>query len=114
MSGTLNQNEVCPQGPREIRHVYGTNDTVMDFPFGRGGDTTYPVNLWREQFGCGQGKDAGEWSVVDFLKFQRTTWDNCNDGHKVTLGVHSGGHFIPHGWIGRQLDELLERTPTYP
>ena len=86
----------------------------MNFPFGRNKDTTYPVKLWRDKFGCGVGEDKGEWNVVDFLTFQGTTWDTCEDGHKVTLDIHSGGHFIPHGWIGRQLDELLDRTPTYP
>jgi polyhydroxybutyrate depolymerase len=114
VSGTLNQDVICPEGPREVRHVHGTNDTVMDFPFGRGGDTTYPVKLWRDKFGCGKGQGQGKWNAVDFLSFDRTTWDTCNDGHKVTLDVHAGGHFIPHGWIARQLDELLGRTPTYP
>lgn len=114
VSGTLNQDAICPEGPREVRHVHGTNDTVMDFPFGRGGDTTYPVKLWRDKFGCGKGQGQGKWNAVDFLSFDRTTWDTCNDGHKVTLDVHAGGHFIPHGWIARQLDELLGRTPTYP
>jgi polyhydroxybutyrate depolymerase len=114
VSGTLNQTESCPQAPREIRHVHGTNDTVMDFPFGRGGDTTYPVSLWREKFNCGQGHDDGPWNAVDFLTFQRTIWDNCDDDHTVTLDIHPGGHFIPHGWIGRQLDELLGLPNSYP
>jgi len=114
VSGTLNQNEDCPQAPREIRHVHGTNDTVMDFPMGPGGDTTYPVFLWREKFGCGEGRDEGPWQAVSFLTFQRTVWEDCASGAKVTLDVHPGGHFIPHGWIARQLDELLGLEPSYP
>lgn len=114
VSGTLDQTETCPQAPREIRHVHGTRDTVMDFPMGPGGDTTYPVALWREKFGCGAGRDAGQWQAVSFLTFQRTVWDDCASGAKVTLDVHPGGHFIPHGWIARQLDELLGLEPSYP
>jgi len=33
---------------------------------------------------------------------------------QVTLDVHNGGHFIPHGWIARQLGEHLGLKPTYP
>ncbi len=78
VAGSIDQNETCPEAPREVRHVHGLADTVMDFPLGPGGDTLYP--------------DAGQ----------------------VTLDLHPGGHFIPHGWIGRQLDELLGLTPSYP
>lgn len=114
ISGTISQTENCPQAPREVRHVHGTNDTVMDFPFGPNGDTTHPVKLWRDAFGCGAGEAQDPYNVVDFLTFERTTWKNCTSGRKVTLDTHPGGHFIPHGWIGRQLDELLDRSPTYP
>ena len=102
ISGSLRREVQCPQAPREVRHVHGTNDTVMDFP------------LWRDKFDCGVGQDAGAWNVVDFLTFQRTTWEDCGSGQNVTLDIRPGGHFIPHGWIGRQLDELLGRAPTYP
>ncbi len=114
VSGTLRQSEQCPQGPREVRHVHGLADTVMDFPMGPGEDTTYPVALWREKYGCAEGENAGDWQAVDFLTFQRTIWASCSGGGSVTLDVHPGGHFIPHGWIARQLDELLGRMPTYP
>lgn len=114
ISGSLRQDVQCPQAPRDVHHVHGTDDTVMDFPFGQCWDTTYPVKLWRDKFDCGVGQDAGAWSVVDFLTFQRTTWEDCGSGQNVTLDIHPGGHFIPHGWIGRQLDELLGRAPTYP
>ncbi len=112
ISGTLPQDTDCPQAPREVRHVHGLDDGVIDFPMGPGGDTTYPVALWRARMGCGDGRAAGTWSVVDFLTLTRTEWD-CAQG-RVNLDVHPGGHFIPHGWIGRQLDELLGRPPTYP
>jgi len=114
ISGSLDQDVECPQAPRKMRDVHGTNDTVMGFPFGTGGDTTYPVKLWRDKFDCGVGQDAGAWNVVGSLTFQRTTWEDCGSGQNVALDIQPGGHFIPHVWIGRQLDELLGRAPTYP
>ncbi|WP_085806951.1 alpha/beta hydrolase family esterase [Roseovarius albus] len=113
VAGTLDQYVQCPQAPAEVRHVHGTSDTVMDFPFGPNGDTTYPVALWRSKFHCGPGTDRGDWSITKHDTFTRTTWDSCAKG-KVTLDVHSRGHFIPRGWIARQLDELLELKPSYP
>ncbi|AXI44964.1 polyhydroxybutyrate depolymerase [Sulfitobacter sp. SK012] len=114
ISGTLQQSEECAEGPRTIRHVHGLDDTVMGFPMGPGGDTTNPVALWRRQFDCGTGAKLPDWNAREFLTFQRTQWDNCADGHSVTLDIHSGGHFIPHGWIGWQLDQLMGRAPQYP
>ncbi|MFT4915073.1 MAG: polyhydroxybutyrate depolymerase, partial [Yoonia sp.] len=36
------------------------------------------------------------------------------DEVQVTLDIHPGGQLIPRGLIGRQLDDLLGWTPTYP
>jgi len=112
IGGTLRQDEVCPEAPAQVRHVHGLGDTVMDFPMGPGGDTTYPVQLWRDIYGCAGGIDLGDWQARSFLIFTRTQW-GC-DGGKVTLDIHPGGHFIPHGWIARQLDEMLGLPPSYP
>ncbi len=113
VSGTLDQDETCPEAPREVRHVHGTSDTVMDFPFGPEGDTTYPVKLWRDKMGCNLGTSAGVWQITKDDLFTRTTWEDCTSG-RVVLDVHSRGHFIPKGWIARQLDELSGRAPSYP
>lgn len=112
IAGTLEQWETCPEAPAEVRHVHGLDDTVMKFPMGPGGDTTYPVYLWRKLLGCGDGIAEGPWQQRAFLTLERTTWD-CTGG-RVTLDLHPGGHFIPHGWIARQLDELLGLPPSYP
>lgn len=109
VAGTLRQSESCPQAPAEVRHVHGLSDTVMDFPMGPGGDTTFPVALWRDKFGCGQGAAVGPWAATARDTFDRTTWD-CDDG-RVSLDLHARGHFIPRGWIARQLDELLGLEP---
>ncbi|MBO9407677.1 polyhydroxybutyrate depolymerase [Shimia sp. R9_1] len=113
IAGSVDQDETCPEAPAEVRHVHGLADTVMDFPMGPGGDVTYPVALWRRELGCTTpGEDQGDWQARSFLTLSRTAWD-CADG-PVTLDLHPGGHFIPHGWIGRQLDELLGLAPSYP
>lgn len=112
VAGTLRQSESCPEAPAEVRHVHGLADNVMDFPAGPGGDTTYPVALWRTHFGCGDPAAEGPWNARDFLTFQRTTW--ACDGGRISLDLHPSGHFIPHGWIARQLDELLELPNSYP
>lgn len=112
VAGSIDQAESCPEAPPVVRHVHGLDDTVMNFPMGPGGDTTYPVALWRAKLDCDRGQAAGDWSVRPFLTLSRTNWD-CGQGD-VMLDLHPGGHFVPHGWIGRQLDELLGLTPSYP
>lgn len=108
VAGTLRQDEDCATAPAIVRHVHGLSDRVMDFPMGPGGDTLYPVSLWRDRLACaGPGAAAGDWSVTPGDTFSRTTWTACSQGAEVTLDLHPRGHFIPVGWIARQLDELL-------
>ena len=114
VAGSIRQDETCPEAPRQVRHVHGTSDTVMRFPLGPGGDTTYPVSLWRERLNGGTGQNAGIWKAVEWLEMNRTTWSDCANGASVTLDIHDSGHFIPHGWIGWQLDQLMGRIPAYP
>lgn len=106
VSGTLDQDETCKSAPSEVRHVHGTSDTVMDFPFGPDGDTTYPVALWRSRLGCSDITETSEYSTTQRDRFMRSVWGDCAQG-SVVLDVHSRGHFIPRGWFARQLDELL-------
>ncbi|WP_370399968.1 alpha/beta hydrolase family esterase [Sulfitobacter sp. JB4-11] len=114
ISGTLRQTENCPQQPGEVRHVHGLADNVLDFPFGADRDTGNAVALWRALFRCADSTETTEWNARDFLTFSRTSWTECADGTAVILDTHPGGHFIPHGWIGWQLDQLMGRTPQYP
>lgn len=106
VSGTLDQSESCDTAPREIRHVHGTMDNVMDFPFGPDDDTTYPVALWRDKLGCTELTGSEQYSTTEKDHFERSIWDDCDAG-KVVLDVHARGHFIPRGWFARQLDDLL-------
>ena len=113
ISGTIRQTEPCPTAPAEVRHVHGVKDNVMRFPSGDNGSLFYPVRLWRDVYDCDQALDKGTWQAVSFLTLQRTEWEDCSSG-RVSLDVHPGGHFIPHGWIARHLDELLGNDPIYP
>jgi len=112
VSGTIDQRENCPEAPAEVRHVHGLTDNVMDYPFGPDGDRLYPVALWRNAFDCADASEPEPYFIRSFLTFDRYTWD-C-DGGRVTFDQHGGGHFIPHGWFGRQLDEVLGLDPSYP
>ena len=107
VSGTLPQDETCQEAPDEVYQVFGLGDGVLPFPMGPGGDQTYPVALWREKLGCGDGTDEGAWNARPFLTFQRTSWE-CELG-RVVLDVHPGGHFIPHDWIPLQVEDVLGR-----
>lgn len=115
ISGIVDRSDTCAEAPGEVRHVHGMDDTVLDFPFGPGRDTAHAVRLWRDVLGCSDATAAPvAWNAVDFLTFTRTAWTDCAGGTRVILDVHPGGHFIPHGWIARQLDEVLGLPPTYP
>ncbi|MEM8655532.1 MAG: polyhydroxybutyrate depolymerase [Pseudomonadota bacterium] len=115
ISGTIGQSETCAQAPKEARHVHGLKDNVLDFPFGPNEETDYPVFLWRDRLACtDDATQVGDWSAVDFLTLTRTEWRDCANGTLVALDIHPGGHFIPHGWIARQLDELMGRDPVFP
>jgi len=107
VSGTLDQRETCETMPAEVRHTHGLRDTVLDYPFGPGGDELYPVALWRRTFDCAEPSATDSYSTTEQDHFSRTIWEGCATG-KVVLDQHPRGHFIPRGWFARQLDELLE------
>lgn len=113
VSGTLPQDTECEGRPREVRHVHGLTDTVLNFPMGQGGDETYAVALWRSAFGCGSEPLRFKWGNVPPLQHSRRVW-SCAQGHEVILDVHPSGHFIPKGWFARQLDEVMGRAPRLP
>lgn len=107
ISGTLyDQQEDCATAVA-IRHVHGTADTVMDYPYGPGGGLSGPVALWLRENKCAGEPASSAWQAVKILPFQRLRWIGCESGRPVTLDVHRRGHFIPRFWIARQLDEML-------
>ncbi len=113
ISGVLDQDENCETAPGQVRQVYGLNDPVLEFPYGPDGETGNVVRLWRGVYGCGEGRELGPWQAVKWLILERVVWEDCPGG-RVSLDLHPGGHFIPHGWVARQLDELLGFPPSYP
>jgi len=112
ISATLANLGDCVDGPDEFREVYGIQDTVLHFPMGPGDDTTWPVKFWRDHFGCSDVGVSSTYNITGERAYDRTHW-TCDD-QSVTFDLHQGGHLIPRGWIGQQLDELLGRTPTFP
>ncbi len=107
ISGTLDQDEDCPTAPKEVRHVHGLADNVLDFPIGPGGARDYPVALWRNRFNCNDTTERSTYAPRSWLPLERTVWSACANDHRVTLDIHKGGHLIPRGWVAHQLDELL-------
>ena len=110
ISGTLyDQGEECSDGPVALHHVHGIKDTVMDYPYGPEGEITGPVELWRRINGCAQEPDRKHiWQTeAHKRKLTHYGWSTCSSGKQVTLDVHNGGHFIAHGWLKKQLQELL-------
>ncbi len=114
MSGTIKQSSICPNPPRQVRHVHGLKDIWMSLPRGPGHDATNAVALWRKIFRCGKGRLDGTLNLVPGVNFAHFVWDKCSQGRSVTLDVHTGGHFIPTGWLGLQLDDLMPKTVRNP
>jgi polyhydroxybutyrate depolymerase len=108
ISGSIpDQTERCGF-PVNVRHVHGTSDTVMEYPFGPGRRVNGAVALWRRENGCSGEPDTSEtWQAVKILQFQRLRWTTCSSGKSIVLDVHKRGHFIPRFWIERQLTDLL-------
>ena len=108
VSGSIpDQDEQC-EGPVNIRHVHGTSDTVMDYPFGARGEIEGAVQLWRSINNCDiESVEKHSWQAVKILPFTRLKWNKCQSGKTVILDVHKRGHFIPRFWIEHQLKDLL-------
>lgn len=108
VSGSIPDQEERCAGPVNIRHVHGTSDTVMDYPFGVDGEVEGAVQLWRSINNCdAQADEQLSWQAVKILSFTRLRWNKCQSGKTVTLDVHKRGHFIPRFWIEKQLKDLL-------
>ncbi|WP_371154884.1 PHB depolymerase family esterase [Jannaschia sp. 2305UL9-9] len=105
VSGAFPRGMACDGQPGRVSQVYGTTDTVLDFPYGPDGDETEAVALWRRQLDCGPPSRTFEWEAVSWLTHTRHQWD-CAAG-LVTMDVHPASHLIPRGWFARILDEVL-------
>ncbi len=108
ISGSLRHESEDCANPVNMRHVHGTRDNVMSYPFGSDGSVEAGVALWTKRNGCGEKPDQqASWQALKRLPFQRHIWTECVSNKTVTLDVHQRGHFIPRQWIAKQLEELL-------
>ncbi|TFL19124.1 alpha/beta hydrolase family esterase [Jannaschia formosa] len=106
VAGAFPPGTPCAGRPRRVAHVHGTDDTVLDFPYGPDGAPTHAVALWRERLGCDKAPDRRyDWQAVSWLTHDRHEWD-CAAG-RVSMDVHPASHLIPRGWFARLLDEIL-------
>ncbi|MEL6586691.1 MAG: polyhydroxybutyrate depolymerase [Pseudomonadota bacterium] len=108
VSGAFPASEPCAArpAPRRVSAVYGTTDTVLDFPYGPDGSDLVAVDLWRDRLDCPGAVTAEfQWSAVEWLTLDRHEWA-CGGG-TLTFDVHPASHLIPRGWFARQLDEIL-------
>jgi polyhydroxybutyrate depolymerase len=78
ISATLATSGECAQEPTEFREVYGLRDTVLDFPFGPNGETTFPVIFWRNQYGCPETATQTTYSITGNREFTQSVWA-CGD-----------------------------------
>ena len=108
ISGTLrDENEHC-EAPVNVRHVHGTKDTVMGYPYGKDGDVEGAVALWRNRNRCNSKSDSQKTETLKTgFPYKRHIWSNCASGKSIILDVHKRGHFIPRQWIAKQLEQLL-------
>lgn len=108
ISGAFRDQDVRCSAPVNLRHVHGTNDGVVGYPYGRDGTVESAVSFWRTLNQCADEKTAEyPWQAVEILPFTRHEWKNCASGKSVVLDVHERGHFIPRFWIEHHLKELL-------
>ena len=105
VAGALPAGTACPRAPSAVHATYGTDDRVLPFPYGPGGDVTGPAFFWRERLGCGAAAAPREWRAVSWLTHTRHEWE-C-DGGRVALDVHPASHLIPRGWFAQVLGEVL-------
>jgi len=102
IAGTLssiNRRE-CATGPFTLRQVHGKEDDVMRPPWGSN------LGTWQKALSLSNCRDK---DVSKAGRYVRESWAICEDNQSMTLDIHRGGHFIPKGWIGAQLRELLAR-----
>ncbi|CTQ49891.1 alpha/beta hydrolase family esterase [Jannaschia donghaensis] len=106
IAGAFPPGTPCAGTPDRVSHVHGTTDTVLDFPYGPGGDPTQAVALWKDEMGCGPQARQFDWKSVPYLTQDRREWD-CDAG-LLTMDIHSASHLIPRNWVARHLQEILD------
>lgn len=105
----------CPAGPQNIRHVHGTADRVVPMTgrsIGRGfrqGDVLKSMATWRSVGGC---RAEPRLEVTGALTCSRWDATSCSSGRELVLCLHDGEHEMNAAWIGdavRWADGLAKR-----
>jgi len=102
----------CNTGPASIRNVHGLRDTVIDLPTRHDDDPALAMLPWTQISGC-DPKQRTATSVsapAPIRQYTEHRWTDCENGTEVQIDIHGRGHFIPKGWIKRQLEDLLGRS----
>jgi len=102
----------CNTGPVSIRNVHGLKDNVIDLPTRDDPDPALGMLPWVEISGCDPNvRTANQVETVKPIReYTEHRWTNCANGKEVQIDIHGRGHFIPKGWIKRQLEDLLSRS----
>lgn len=102
IAGTLSSIERrdCRTGPFSLRQVHGQKDNVMRPPWGSNG------GAWNKALSLAKCRAS---TSAQAGRYERRTWAACGEGRSVQLDRHTGGHWIPKGWIEAQLRDLLSR-----
>ena len=114
ISGVLNyaRPSNCKTGPVSIRNIHGLRDTVIDLPTRGESNPERAMLPWVEISRCDpQRRTATQVSTVPPIReYTQYRWTDCANGKEVQIDIHDRGHFIPKGWIKRQLTDLLTRS----
>ncbi len=102
----------CDTGPVSIRNVHGLKDNVIDLPTRDDPDPALGMLPWVEISECDPARRTANdvETVAPIHKYTEHRWTNCANGKEVQIDIHGRGHFIPKGWIKRQLEDLLARS----
>lgn len=91
----------CPSGPAHLRHVHGTQDTVVPMvgrPIGsraRQGDVQEGIAVWRAIDGCDRSPRLED--QPGGLRCE--VWDRCGSGRELRLCLFEGRHELPKDWV---------------
>ncbi len=100
----------CPSGAVALRHVHGTDDTVVPMkgrPIGpwHQGDVLKAMTIRRAVNHCAAEPDR----VVEEGRLTCQVWNACDGGAPVALCLHPGGHSIRAEWVGAGIDWIEGR-----
>ena len=101
----------CKSGPVSIRNVHGLRDNVIDLPVDEGDDPATAMLPWVAISGCDPARrtETSVETVKPIHEYTEYRWSECANGTEVQIDIHGRGHFIPRGWVKRQLIDLLTR-----